>query len=146
MGKKKSKARGAPSSSASGGAAAISAADFMNACRAGKFVKLRRWGRQGLRVMSAVPLFYAVEEGNLDLMRCLVDDLGADVNQAYSLVADVNQAHSLGADVNQAHSLGADVNQAHSLGADVNQAYPEGATLLTVAAENTHLHIVRCRR
>jgi ankyrin repeat protein len=81
MGKKKSKTRGIFSSSARVVAAAISEADIEEACRAGDLMKLRRWARQGVRVATAKPLRIAVTNGFLDVIRCLVMELGADVDQ-----------------------------------------------------------------
>jgi hypothetical protein len=44
--------------------------------------QLRRWARQGVRVTSALPLLYAVVLGKLGIVLCLVQELGAEVNQA----------------------------------------------------------------
>jgi hypothetical protein len=81
MGKKKSKARGVSKSSAIVAAAAIFEADIMDACRSRDLAKIRRWGYQGVRVTTAEPLSIAIRLGNLDVIRCLVMDLGADVSQ-----------------------------------------------------------------
>jgi hypothetical protein len=40
------------------------------------------WAEEGVRVTSAEPLIYAVYGNHLEVVRCLVQDLGADVNQA----------------------------------------------------------------
>jgi hypothetical protein len=47
----------------------------------GDLGQLQVWGRQGVRVKTVEPLFAATLCGFLDLMRCLVWELGADVNQ-----------------------------------------------------------------
>jgi hypothetical protein len=51
------------------------------AARAGDLESLTMWARQGVRVTSAEPLCVAVEAGFLEVLRCLVRELGADVNQ-----------------------------------------------------------------
>jgi ankyrin repeat protein len=172
MGKKKSKARGAPSSSASVAAAAVSQADITNACRVRDLVKLRRWGRQGVRVTNAEPLLIAVKGGNLEVLRCLVTDLGADVNHgdangntplhfaALDNILDVIRClvTEYSADVSQANHGGGtplliaaqkgylDIVRClvAEFGADVNQAMHEGATPLYIAVQNGHMDIVRC--
>jgi ankyrin repeat protein len=173
MGKKKSKARGAPRSSASVPAAEISETVITDSCRARDLVKLRRWGRQGVRVTTAAPLFLAaIEGGNNDVIRCLVSDLGADAKQANAdgftpLYVAAERGHldivqclvvELGADVNQATEDGATplyiaAQKGHldvvrylvtELGADVSQAHVNGATPLYIAAQMGHLDVVRC--
>jgi hypothetical protein len=115
MGKKKSKARSAS------GAVVVSAADIKKACLAGDLIKLRRWRRQGVRVTSAEPLLIAIKDGKVDLMRCLVNDLGADVNQAREDGASfLHIAPQIGnVDLIRCITLvfGADVNQTDANGA-----------------------------
>jgi hypothetical protein len=57
---------------------------IVTACQKGNLSELRQWpwGRQGIRVASAVPLCHAAYLGKFDMIRCLVKDLGADVSQA----------------------------------------------------------------
>jgi hypothetical protein len=55
--------------------------DIVEACAAGNLSLLRRWGRRGIRVVSPGPLLEVVLRNDLDMMRCLVMELGADVNQ-----------------------------------------------------------------
>ena len=56
---------------------------IIDACKQGTISQLRRWGRQGVRVKSARPLINSVALGaNLESLRCLVRELGADVNRA----------------------------------------------------------------
>jgi hypothetical protein len=54
---------------------------IIEACIRGDVAQLRRWGRQGVRVKSADFLIDAMfAEVSLDILRCLVKELGADVN------------------------------------------------------------------
>jgi hypothetical protein len=54
---------------------------ILDACRRGDVIHLRRWGQQGVHVMSAAPLYVSAGNGaSLDVLRCLVKELGADVN------------------------------------------------------------------
>jgi hypothetical protein len=49
--------------------------------RVGDLVKLLLWGLEGVRVTNALAyLFIATRGGNVDMMHCLVNDLGATVN------------------------------------------------------------------
>jgi hypothetical protein len=50
------------------------------AARAGDLERLASWARQGVRVTSAYPLYKAARGGHLGAMRCLVREMGADVN------------------------------------------------------------------
>jgi hypothetical protein len=60
----------------------VSADMFVCACIAGNLAQLQRWGRQGVRVRTAEPLFKAVIHGaSFDVLSCLVKELGTDVNQ-----------------------------------------------------------------
>jgi ankyrin repeat protein len=132
MGKKKSKARSAS------GAVVVSAADIEKACLAGDLTKLRRWGRQGVRVTSAEPLFFAIEDGKLDLMRCLVDDLSADVNQANVKGATPLYIAAYFGRLDIVRCL------VGELGASIHQATHDGSTVLQIAAHGGHLNVVRC--
>jgi hypothetical protein len=45
--------------------------------------QLQQWKRQGVRVQSAEPLIFSVIEGTpTNVLRCLIHELGADVNLA----------------------------------------------------------------
>jgi hypothetical protein len=56
--------------------------EISEALERGDIGQLQHWGRQGLRVTSSEPLAYAAEEGQLDMVQCLVKELGANVDQA----------------------------------------------------------------
>jgi hypothetical protein len=75
------------SSSSSGGASSpglqVSEEAIIEACMRGDLTQLRRWGRQGVRVKNADLLVDAIFAGvSLDILHCLVKELGADINEA----------------------------------------------------------------
>jgi hypothetical protein len=132
---------------------------------------LRRWARRGVRVSSGLPLVHAAGFGDVEVMRFLVSDLGAGVNQAMNdctpLYAAAQECHSdsvrclvneLGADVNQGDRVGFTplINAARNgrlavvqclvkeLGADANRAEQEGGTPLYIAAQLGHVAVVQC--
>jgi hypothetical protein len=145
---------------------------ILGACKRGNAIQLRRWGQLGIRVISGEPLYESAANGaSLDVLRCLVNELGADVNKAVEgntpLRMAVQNNHlgvveclvkELRADVNQVNDTGATallkaVQQGHlavveclvkELGANVNHAASCGSTALHVAAENGNLAVVRC--
>jgi hypothetical protein len=62
-----------------------SAEAIIAACKHNDIAQLRLWGRQGVRLTNATPLMNcAVNGASVGLVRCLIDDLGADVNQRNS--------------------------------------------------------------
>jgi hypothetical protein len=63
-------------------AAAVSEKVIVGAVKVGDIETLRWWGLQGVRVASAEPLLKAVRYGDADMVRLLVEDLGASINQA----------------------------------------------------------------
>jgi hypothetical protein len=60
----------------------VSADAIFQCCVDGDNTQLRRWARQGVRVVSAVPLCAMAQLNNLDVLRILINELGADVNKA----------------------------------------------------------------
>jgi hypothetical protein len=87
------------------------------AARAGDTESLTIWAQQGVRVTTGKPLYVAARGGHLEAMRCLVQQLIADVRQTYDgdtpLITAVENGFSdlvrllvtdLGADINQAMS------------------------------------------
>jgi hypothetical protein len=125
----------------------------------------------GLELVEIMPLMETALKGwHLNVLRCLINDLHADVNQAdsYGVTAMFAAAQEnntdairclleLRGDINQAHitretPLHAAATNAHlnavkcliELNADVNQAHDEGATPLHEAAKYGSLEVVRC--
>jgi ankyrin repeat protein len=171
----------ASSSSSSGGVPGeslqklhVSELAIFGACKRGDIDQLRRWGRQGVRVKDADFLVDAIcAEVSLDILRCLVKELGADINGArltdgatpLCVAAEIGNLallqfilKELGADVNQAENDGSTplfiaAQRGYlavvrllvaELGADVNQAVHGGATPVYIAAQNGHLAVVQC--
>ena len=142
-------ASGAPRSSTTSNAAGslpsaaaeddVSEHAIVQACIRGDITQLRWWARRGVRVSSGNLLTQAALRGNLELMRCLVNDLGAAVNRAdrgsegfTPFCAAAQKGH-----------LAAVQCLVTELSANVNQAMQDGGTPLYVAAEFGHLAVVR---
>jgi hypothetical protein len=142
---------------------------------AGNITKMKRWATQGVKVASGYPLCMAAANNvPLEVLCCLVNDLGADANQASSggdrmcpLHMAVLRGHldvvrylvqKLGADVNLALHHGAtpvyiaaDTGKLDilrllvgELGADVHTAIANGCTAVFIAAQKGHVAVVRC--
>jgi hypothetical protein len=112
-------------------------ATIIDAVRRGDTAQLKRWGRQGVQVRSATPLFTAVgNRASNAVSKILVKDLGADVNQAdergltpLMVATAMNRLHTM-------RCLGVD------LGADVNLRGHNSYTPLMVASAAWHGHVV----
>jgi ankyrin repeat protein len=119
--------------------ATVSDEAIINACRKGNLTQLQRWGRQGVRVQSAEPLICAVFNGApTNVLCCLVNDLGADVNLAR---ADRATAVFVAAQLGFLAVMRCLVKE---LGAGAHQVMNDGSTPLYVAAQNAHLAVVQC--
>jgi hypothetical protein len=141
-------------------------------CQQGDLVILKLWTYLGVRVLfSEAPLVYMAGYRQVNIVRYLVNELGADVDQnssndltALRIAARIGclpllrcLAKELGANVNQANGYGLtslyiaaqegllDVVccLVNELGADVNQVNANGATSLYIAAMNDHLSVVK---
>jgi ankyrin repeat protein len=111
--------------------------------------QLRRWGRQGVRVMSDEPLWDSVANGApLDQLRCLVKDLGANVNQPVRGLTPLLAVVHLGSRAkfgNQTYRLDMVSCLVEELAADVNKrGTPDGRTALYKATSDGNLDMVRC--
>jgi ankyrin repeat protein len=115
----------------------VSEDEIVQACYRGNMALLRRWERRGIRVSSAEPLCQAAARGKLDMMRYLVSDLGADVNQADD---QKNTPLSIASKDRHLAVIRCLVND---LSADVNQTEQDGFTPLHIAAQEGHLAVVR---
>jgi hypothetical protein len=145
-------------------------ATILAAIRAGDLSKLRRWHQGELRY-SPDHLCTAAAQGVLTVMRCMIEELGADVNGATSdgttpVYVACHIGHldlvrymvGLGADVKKANATGAsplfvaaqegrlDIVRylIRDFGAFVNQAAHDGLTPIMIAAESGHVNVVRC--
>jgi hypothetical protein len=143
---------------------------IIRAIIAGDIAKLRRWARQGVRLVSAKPFSKATLLGSLDIMRCLVKEFDADVNQTNEEGTTALVTAVISGKFNMVRflvrDLGADVNQSpvsspllfatvkgnvemmrclvKELGANVNHAeHILGATALFAAVEKGTLDMVR---
>lgn len=141
----------------------VSDATILRAVEDGDLAQLQQWGRQGVRVRSAKSLCIAAGIGaSLDVMRCLVEILGADVNGVnedghtpLGYAANMGNVDGirylvteLGADVSlcdtysapplrtatQEKYLSAMLCLVKELGADVNQKSNHGSTAFTCSA------------
>jgi hypothetical protein len=94
------------------------------------------WAQQGVRVTTGKPLYVAARGGHLETMRCLVQQLGAEVSQTYDgdtpLITAVENGFT-----DLVRLLVMD------LGADINQAMSNEWTPLMLASRG-NLAMVRC--
>jgi hypothetical protein len=119
----------------------VSEMAIIGACRRGDITQLRRWGQQGVRVKSADMFIDSILFGvSPDILRCLVKELGADVNGAR--LSDGATPLYVAA---QTGNLALAQCLVEELGADVNQeAGYDGGTPLFIAAQKGHLAVLRC--
>jgi hypothetical protein len=108
------------------------------AARAGDLESLTSWARQGVRVTTAEPLYVANTEGQLEVVRCLVQQMGADVNQV-DLYGDTPLIVAAVSGI-----LDLVLLLVMELGADINQRDPHGVTPVIAAAEIGNLAVLRC--
>jgi ankyrin repeat protein len=132
--------------------------------------QLRHWGQQGVRVSSGEPLAIAVDRGLVNVLQCLLKELGANVEEWHEgsplLFLAAHQGHvavvkclvnEFGADVNQRDRIGYTsmfiaAAKGHTsvvqclvkeLGADLNIAAHNGMTPLMIASYSKHMDLVR---
>jgi hypothetical protein len=115
----------------------VTEAMLTQAARVGDVESLTIWARQGVRVITAVPLDAAARGRHFEVMRCLVREMGVDVNQTDLRVETPLMLAAM-------RDEGAVVQCLVELGADVNRAMALGRTSLLFAAREGHLAIVRC--
>jgi hypothetical protein len=56
---------------------------IVDACKRGDTVQLQQWGQQGVRVSSGMPLVHTAAWGFVNLIQCLVKELGANVDTEF---------------------------------------------------------------
>jgi ankyrin repeat protein len=130
--------RSSSSISRSAGEEKLLQESIFEAARVGDMPRLLRWARQGVRVSSPDPLFLVAANGQVNMVRLLVKELGADVNLAMDSSATPLY---IAAEVGHVAVV---VCLVEELGADVDQTTNDGATPLLIAAESGHLAVVRC--
>jgi ankyrin repeat protein len=87
---------------------------------------------------GATPLYAAAQLGSLAVVRCLVKELGADVNQALPNGAMPLFMAAQTGNLDLVRSL------VKELGADINQARQNGTTPLVIAVKYNRLAVVHC--
>jgi hypothetical protein len=108
------------------------------AVKAGDLERLESWARQGVRVTTEGPLYVASQVGCLDVLRFLVREMGANVNQK-------DQYGETPLMVAVQWEILHMVQRLVKVGADANQAMPNnGRTPLHIAAGRGNLAIVHC--
>jgi ankyrin repeat protein len=130
----------------------IPEARIIEAIQRGNIGQLRRWARQGLRVSSGLPLLHAAGLGKLDMVQCLVTELGATVDQTVSMVkergATGEKRVTMGWTALHEAACAGQIAVVRCLvvefGADVNKGDDEGDTPLKVATMRGNLAMVRC--
>lgn len=58
----------------------VSDSTLIEALHHGDFTSIRQWGRQRFCPNSAAPFLAIIVRGKVDVMRCMVEELGADIN------------------------------------------------------------------
>jgi ankyrin repeat protein len=111
---------------------------FTAAARAGDLESLTVWAEQGVQVTTARPLIVAVGGRHLEVVRLLVWERGADVNQTSHGLTSLLLA-------TKRNNLPMVQCLVVALGAGVNQAMPnDGRTALDIAARNGYSAVARC--
>lgn len=110
---------------------------ILDALQAGDVNSLRRWARLGIQ-SSPYVLCNAVLSGSFDVMRCLVQDFGADINVEADNGTMPLVLASYGCRLPFVRYL------IETLGAVGNKADRKCVTPLYIAAETGHVNIVRC--
>jgi hypothetical protein len=110
-------------------------ATILAAIRAGDLTRLRRWHRLGVRFVEDVVCKAAVF-GSTAVIRCLVEELGADVNGVNDDGVTPVSAASYNGNLNLVRFL------VKTMGADVSKAEKKGQSPLFVAVSRGHLDVV----
>jgi hypothetical protein len=116
----------------------VSEEQIIDASIRGDATKLRRWAKRGVRVRSGEALSQAVLNDNIAAVRCLVKDLGADVNRTDD---DGFTPLNIAAQLANLNTIRCFVKE---LGADVDRVSKGGITALHIAAQEGYLAVVLC--
>jgi ankyrin repeat protein len=114
--------------------------DVIQACIDRDFVTLRRWGQQDVRVCglaSGIALEAAIINNDVDLVRCLVKDLGFDIRSQF-----LNRLPPAFVAAKEGHSDML-LCLANELGADIVRE-SNGYTPFHIASHFGHLDVLRC--
>jgi ankyrin repeat protein len=112
--------------------------EIVFACKTNSLSVPQEWGREGIRIHCEKPFRLALVHGaSSDILRCLVKDLGADVNLRNSIGLTPLYAASYVGDQEKVRLL------LEELGADVNIANTSDCVPLWIATSKGHLGIVR---
>jgi hypothetical protein len=136
MGKKRSELRIPSGLTESDAAVVVTEEDVIQACIDRDFVTLRRWGQQDVRVCglaSGIALETAIINNDVDLVRCLVKDLGFDVRSQF-----LNTLPPAFVAAKEGHS-----DMLLCLGADIVQE-SNGYTPFHISSHFGHLDLLRC--
>jgi hypothetical protein len=115
---------------------------IIEAARVGDLRSLTDWARQGVRVTTAEPLYYAANGSFPAVARLLVQRMGADFSEVDLYGLAYEDAPFFVAAAQRDNT--AMVQCLAELGADVNLALRDGSTPLMVAAREANLGMVRC--
>jgi hypothetical protein len=111
---------------------------LIHICIAGDLVRLRWYLQRTDRRFDARPVCHAAVCGKLDIVRCLVEEYGADINGTF----DKGCTHLFcGAQYGHLALVRCMVTE---LGADVNKAGDDGGTPLFIAAQSGHSAVALC--
>jgi biotin carboxyl carrier protein len=111
----------------------------------GNFTQLLRWAKRGVRVSSGEALCHAVSNNEIGAVRCLVTDLGADVNREdedgytpLAIAAQMGFLHMMRCLVAE---LGADVDRADKEGISPLHMQPKKETWKRCSAWSRNLEL-----
>jgi hypothetical protein len=94
---------------------------------------LQSWARRGYRLLGPMPLLAAAKHGRLDVARCIVNELGADVNHQDSKESTASYFAAALGNLDVMRCL------VREFGVDINRANHIGNTALMVAGKHAAL-------
>jgi hypothetical protein len=117
----------------------VSEASIFEAVDAGDLTRMLQWGRLGVRCDYARPLCLAARLGNVAVVKCMINELGADANRVLEDGDGLTPVHfaALNGQLNVVICL------VKEFGADANQPNKHGGMPMCVAAMRGHMDVVR---